>query len=80
MALSEKARELRTAYIRSWRRKNPEKMRQYNIDYWERKASRYTPEVRAKELHDQGHSQRQISEMLGVSLGAVNAWLNKGRK
>lgn len=76
--LSDKAREMSNAYVRAWRRKNPEKMRQYNIDYWERKAARYTPEVRARELQAQGFTQREIAEQLGVSVGTVNAYLNKG--
>lgn len=34
------AREARNAYAREWRAKNPEKVRQININYWARKAER----------------------------------------
>jgi len=75
--LSDKARELRNAYQREYRRKHPEKLRQYNARYWERKAANYTPEVRARELHTQGYTQRQIADELGVSAATVNKILNK---
>jgi len=37
--LSEKARELRNTYQREWKRKHPEKARQYNQTYWMKKAA-----------------------------------------
>lgn len=39
-ALENQAREARNAYARKWRAKNPDKVRQYNADYWARKAMR----------------------------------------
>lgn len=33
------ANELRAAYLRQWRAKNPEKTRQYKKRYWEKKAA-----------------------------------------
>lgn len=42
--LSEKARELRNEYMREWRRKNPDRVRESKARYWER---------RAKELEEQ---------------------------
>ena len=33
-----RARELEREYLREWRRKNSEKMRQYRQNYWLRKA------------------------------------------
>jgi hypothetical protein len=36
----EAGRLARNAYAREWRAKNPDKVRQYNADYWARKASR----------------------------------------
>lgn len=77
MELSDKARELRNGYQRQWIRKHPEKVKQYFTTYWERKAAAYTPEVRARELHAQGYTQRQIAEELNISLGTVNNILNK---
>lgn len=32
------AKEAQRAYKRSWRRKNPEKVKEYNRRYWEKKA------------------------------------------
>jgi len=34
------ARELQRDYLREWRRKNPEKVKQYNRDYWLRKVEK----------------------------------------
>ena len=34
----EKARKARNAYLREWRRKNPEKVRAIQQRYWEKKA------------------------------------------
>jgi len=75
MGLTEQARAARSAYVKQWRRKNPEKLRQYMASYWERRAAKQTPEIKAMELHAQGYTQRQISEALGVSLGTVNNYL-----
>lgn len=36
--LSEEAKEARRAYLRKWRRENPEKVREQRRRYWERKA------------------------------------------
>ena len=32
--------DLQREYLRAWRKKNPEKVRQYNRDYWRRKAEK----------------------------------------
>lgn len=37
--LSNEALEVRRAYQRAWRKKNPEKVRQHNERYWEKKAA-----------------------------------------
>jgi len=75
--LSEQARQIRNAYQREYRRRNPEKLKRYMIEYWERKAALYTTEERAKDLSSQGYTQREISTLLKISLGAVNKLLNK---
>jgi len=77
MELSERAREIRNAYQRAYRRKNPDKLKEYNRRYWERKAVEYTPEVQAKELKAQGFTQREIADELGVSAATINKILNK---
>ena len=38
MKLSDEARQAKNAYQRKYRLKNPDKIKQYNADYWERKA------------------------------------------
>ena len=44
MALSPEARKARALYMREWRRKNPEKQREYNEKKWERKAAKMKKE------------------------------------
>ena len=36
--LLQKAREMRNAYYREWRKRNPEKVKQYQENYWLKKA------------------------------------------
>lgn len=36
--LSEEAKEARRAYLRKWRRENPEKVKEQRRRHWERKA------------------------------------------
>jgi len=76
--LSPEARAAKCAYQKAWARRNPEKIQQYMTNYWERKAAEMnSPEIKARELSTKGYTQRQIAEELGISLGAVNAILNK---
>ncbi len=75
--LSETARQARNDYQREYRRKHPGKLREYNNRYWERKAEQYTPEARARDLSNRGYTQRQIADLLNISLGAVNKYVNK---
>ena len=44
MALSEAAKRAKAAYLREWKRRNPEKQRQYVEAYWERKAAQLEAE------------------------------------
>lgn len=41
------AKQARNAYAREWRAKNRDKVRQYNENYWARKAERQTEQKRA---------------------------------
>lgn len=75
--LSDEARKLRRAYQKEWRRKNPEKRRQYIIDYWERKAAGYSLIQKVKDLKQNGMTQREIAKDLNISVGAVNSYLKK---
>lgn len=45
--LDELARETRAAYYREWRRKNPDKVRENNRRYWQRRAARLAAEKEA---------------------------------
>lgn len=38
--MNDKAREERNAYLREWRKKNKDKVKKYNDDYWERKVKK----------------------------------------
>lgn len=75
MELTEQARKLRNAYQRTWRLKNAEKLKQYNNNYWERKADPTGAKIR--QLTAKGLSQRAIAGQLNISLGTVNGILNK---
>lgn len=37
--MTEQAKEARKAYKREWYRKNPDKIKEYQARYWERKAA-----------------------------------------
>jgi DNA invertase Pin-like site-specific DNA recombinase len=74
MELSDRARELRNAAARKYRKEHPEKIREYNIFYWEKKADPVGANVR--KLSAKGISQRNIAKQLNISLGTVNAILN----
>ena len=39
--LSESARQARAAYMREWKQRNREKVREYNRKFWERKAAEH---------------------------------------
>lgn len=75
--LSEKARKLRNEAMRKWRKRNSDKVRQYQLNYWEKKAKEYTLEMQIHDLRAEGLSQRQIAERLSISVGTVNNYLNK---
>ena len=38
MAMTDKAREVRNAYKRKWYKENPDKRREYEERYWQKKA------------------------------------------
>ena len=48
--ISEKAKEAQRAYLREWRRKNPEKVRENNRRYWERKAQQMAAQEKETEV------------------------------
>ena len=47
--LDEQARAARAAYFREWRKKNPDKVRESNRRYWERKAQKMAEQAEGKQ-------------------------------
>lgn len=52
--LTKEAKAARAKYMREWRKKNPDKQREYNARKWERKAQQIAAE---KEAADNGKVQ-----------------------
>lgn len=50
--IDEQARAARAAYFREWRRKNPDKVRENNRKYWQRRAARLAAEKEAQKRED----------------------------
>lgn len=48
--LDSMASNSRREYLRAWRKKNPEKVKEYNISYWKRRAERERAERSNKEV------------------------------
>ena len=68
--LSDEARKARNKYAREYHRKNADKIRQYNANYWERKAMEANDEpieIRVLKLHRQGFSLRDIAAKVGIN-------------
>ena len=47
MAMTPEARAARAKYMREWRKKNPEKQREYDAKKWERKGEQIRAEREA---------------------------------
>ncbi len=43
--MTDKAKQIRAAYMKEWRAKNPDKERKYKERYWEKKAKSQRSEV-----------------------------------
>ena len=52
--MTKEAKAARAKYMREWRKKNPEKQREYNARKWERKAQQIAAE---REAADNGKVQ-----------------------
>jgi hypothetical protein len=44
--LSAEARKILNDYVRNWRKKNPERVRDINIRYWNKKAKEVLQEIK----------------------------------
>lgn len=51
--ISEKAREARNAYQRKWNREHPDKVREHQRRYWEKKAAELEAEEHGAEEAEQ---------------------------
>lgn len=55
MALTERARAARRKYQNDWRRKNKDKVRQYNNNFWEKRAEKTAAESEANNGTDESN-------------------------
>ena len=88
--LSNQAKEAQRAYLREWRRKNPEKVRESNRGNWERKAAQLEQEQpeRGAENTDaellavgaeNGLTSRQLSQLTGLDTRTIQARISAER-
>lgn len=54
--MDERVRQVKREYYRNWRRANPDKVKEYQRRYWERKARQINP----TNLPDNGNGGGQI--------------------
>ena len=87
MELSQDALQGRRRYQRQWREKNPDKNREYQRTFWERKAEIYSAEQKSidlkaetQKLRTNGLTQREIAKQLNISVGSVNKYLNRNEQ
>lgn len=52
--ISEQAKAAQREYLREWRRRNPEKVRENNRRYWERKAKQMAAQEKETEVGENG--------------------------
>ncbi|NLD33159.1 MAG: hypothetical protein GX662_13040 [Trichococcus flocculiformis] len=57
--LSEEARKARNEYYREWRKKNPEKVKQAQENYWKKKAKEMQKQ---KEMQEQAEAEAESGE------------------
>lgn len=50
--MDEMAREAQRQYLREWRKRNPERVREANRRYWQRRAERLAAEKEAQKRED----------------------------
>jgi DNA-directed RNA polymerase specialized sigma subunit len=78
MKMSDEARKAYNQHQRNWKRKNPDKVRQYIVNYWERKAKQpQNIEKLVVDLHYQGKSLRDIGQAVGLSHMKVKRMLQR---
>lgn len=50
--MDEKAREAQRQYLREWRKRNPERVREANQRYWQKRAARLAGEKEAMQQNE----------------------------
>ena len=60
--LSQEAKEARNAYYREWRKKNPEKMKRYQENYWKKKAQEIQEEEEEKQANAYFHWEVDLND------------------
>lgn len=56
--MNEEAKKARNKYIREYRRKNPERVKKWNDDYWERRAQRESGENDGSRVQESPRSEQ----------------------
>lgn len=81
MDISEEAKRARRLYMQEWRKKNPERVKQYTANYWERKGASVDEPIenRILKLHEQGFSLREIALKIGTNHVHVSRILKRYR-
>jgi len=69
-------KQKKAEHLKAWKQRNPEKVRQYNIDYWERRAARDIKQLIVA-FDKQGLSLREIGKKLNISHMTVNRVLQE---
>lgn len=76
--MSPEAKRAAAEYQRNWKQKNPDKVRQYIVNYWERKAKEpRNIEKLVMDLHNQGKSLREIGQTIELSHMKVKRMLQR---
>lgn len=74
--LTPSPQELKNAYMRQWRRRNPDRVKYHQQSYWLRRQLIYM----VKERHAAGWSVAEIAVALQVTTEQVNDIINKAKR
>ena len=68
--MTKEARAARAKYMREWRKKNPEKQREYDAKKWERKGQQIRQEREAAEMRGNNARIQYTDEQQGRNTSA----------
>lgn len=57
-AISERAKAAQKAYLKEWRRRNPDKIKAYNLNYWTKKVLRELSDPEDSKNGNNGNSDK----------------------